>query len=198
MTAKKLTQDDYSRAAAALNVPVAAVRAVTEVESKGSGFLPDGRPVILFERHIMRRQLEKVGRKDIDELQAKFPSYVNRQPGGYKGGAAEHERFGIAATIHRQCAIESCSWGLFQVLGVHWKLLGYASVQDFVNAMYRSEAEHMDCFVRFIRANPNLLRALRAQDWAAFAAGYNGPLYRTNQYDTKLAAAYAKHSKDRV
>lgn len=198
MTAKQLTQDDYSRAAAALNVPVAAVRAVTEVESKGSGFLPDGRPVILFERHIMRRQLEKVGRKDIDELQAKFPSYVNRQTGGYKGGAAEHERFGIAATIHRQCAIESCSWGLFQVLGVHWKLLGYASVQDFVNAMYRSEGEQLDAFVRFIKANPNLLRALRAQNWAAFAAGYNGPSYRTNQYDTKLAAAYAKHSKDRV
>lgn len=195
---KKLDQDDFAKAASALGVPVAAIRAVTDIESKGSGFLPDGRPVILFERHIMRRQLEKVGRKDIDELQAKFPSYVNRQPGGYKGGAAEHERFGIAATIHRQCAIESCSWGAFQLMGFHWKLLGYESVQSFVNAMYRSEGEQLDAFVRFIKANSNLLRALRAQDWEAFAAGYNGPGYRANQYHLKLAAAYAKHSKDRV
>lgn len=196
MTEKRLTQDDYSRAAKALDVPVAAVRAVTEVESKGSGFLPDGRPVILFERHIMRRQLEKLGRKDVADLQVKFPSIVNRQPGGYKGGAAEHERLGVAATINRQCALESASWGSFQIMGFHWKLLGYESVQAFVNAMYRSEGDHLDAFVRFIKANPNLLRALRAQNWAAFAAGYNGPAYRTNQYDTKLATAFARHSKE--
>ncbi|WP_328515044.1 N-acetylmuramidase domain-containing protein [Ralstonia pseudosolanacearum] len=34
------------------------MRAVNEVESRGSGFLPDGRPVILFERHVMYRQLQ--------------------------------------------------------------------------------------------------------------------------------------------
>lgn len=193
---KKLDQDDFAKAASSLGVPVAAVRAVTEVESKGSGFLPDGRPVILFERHIMRRQLEKMGRKDVADLQVKFPSIVNRQPGGYKGGAAEHERLGVAATINRQCALESCSWGAFQVMGFHWKLLGYESVQAFVNAMYRSEGDQLDAFVRFIKANPNLLRALRAQDWAAFAAGYNGPAYVKNAYHTKLATAFARHSKE--
>lgn len=196
MTDKRLTQDDYSRAARALDVPVAAICAVTEVESKGSGFLPDGRPVILFERHIMRRQLEKMGRKDVADLQVKFPSIVNRQPGGYKGGAAEHERLGVAASINRQCALESCSWGLFQIMGFHWKLLGYESVQAFVNAMYRSEGDQLDAFVRFIQANPNLLRALRAQDWAALAAGYNGPAYVKNAYHTKLATAFARHSKE--
>lgn len=196
MTDKRLTQDDYSRAAKALDVPVAAIRAVTEVESKGSGFLPDGRPVILFERHIMRRQLEKMGRKDVADLQVKFPSVVNRQPGGYKGGAAEHERLGVAATINRQAALESCSWGLFQIMGFHWKALGYESVQAFVNAMYRSEGEQLDAFVRFIKANPNLLRALRAQDWPALAAGYNGPAYVKNAYHTKLATAFARHSKE--
>lgn len=196
MTDRHLTPEDYSRAAKALDVPVAAIHAVTEVESKGSGFLADGRPVILFERHIMRRQLEKMGRKDLDDLQVKFPSYVNKQPGGYKGGAAEHERLGLAATIHRQCALESCSWGLFQIMGFHWKVLGYESVQAFVNAMYRSEGDQLDAFVRFIKVNPNLLRALKAQDWAAFASGYNGPAYLNNSYHIKLAAAFARHAKE--
>lgn len=192
---KKLDQNDFAKAASALGVPVAAVRAVTEVESKGSGFLPDGRPVILFERHVMYRQLDKLG-IDANGLEIRFPTLVNSRQGGYKGGAAEHDRLGIAATFNRQAALESCSWGAFQVMGFHWKLLGYASVQDFVNAMYRSEGDQLDAFVRFIKANPNLLRALKAQDWAAFAAGYNGPAYRANSYDSKLAAAYARHAKE--
>lgn len=195
MTDKRLKAEDYSAAAAALGVPVAAVRAVTDVESKGSGFLDDGRPVILFERHIMRHRLLQVGRKDVGDLQVKFPSIVNSKPGGYKGGKAEHDRFGLAATVHRQCALESCSWGLFQIMGFHWKALGYASVQEFINAMYRNEAGQLDAFVRFIKANPNLLKALKAQDWAAFAKGYNGPGYAANKYDTKMAAAFDKHSK---
>ena len=192
---KKLDQDDFAKAASALGVPVAAIRAVTDVESKGSGFLPDGRPVILFERHVMYRQMDKLG-LDAKGLEIRFPTLVNSRPGGYKGGAAEHDRLGVAATFNRQSALESCSWGLFQIMGFHWKLLGYASVQDFVNAMYRSEGDQLDAFVRFIKANPNLLRALKAQDWEAFAAGYNGPQYRTNQYHTKLAAAYARHAKE--
>ncbi|HEX5362389.1 MAG TPA: N-acetylmuramidase family protein [Fluviicoccus sp.] len=195
MTDKRLKAEDYSAAAAALGVPVAAVRAVTDVESKGSGFLEDGRPVILFERHIMRHRLLQVGRKDVGDLQVKFPSIVNSKPGGYKGGKAEHDRLGLAATIHRQCALESCSWGLFQIMGFHWKALGYASVQEFINAMYRNEAGQLDAFVRFIKANPNLLKALKAQDWAAFAKGYNGPGYAANKYDTKMAAAFEHHSK---
>lgn len=200
MTDKQLTQEDYTRASQALDVPAAAIRAVTEVESKDAGFLPDGRPVILFERHIMLRQLVKVGRKDVADLQVKFPSVVNRKPGGYRGGAAEHERLGLAATINRQCALESCSWGLFQIMGFHWKALGYESIQAFVNAMYRSEAAQLDAFVRFIKANPVLLRALRAKDWRTFAKTYNGPAYDrgdkdpTNDYDVKLAAAFSKHS----
>jgi hypothetical protein len=32
---------------------------------------------------------------------------------------------------------------------------------------------------------------LRAKNWAAFAKGYNGSGYRANQYDTRLAKAYA-------
>lgn len=200
MNDKKLTQEDYTSAGLALNVPASVIQAITDVESKGSGFLPDGRPLILFERHIMLRQLGKVGRKDVAALQDKFPSVVNRKPGGYRGGAAEHERLGLAATINRQCALESCSWGLFQIMGFHWKSLGYESIQAFINAMYRSEGAQLDAFVRFIKASPVLLRALQAKDWRTFAKTYNGPAYDrgdkdpTNDYDVRLAAAFSKHA----
>jgi hypothetical protein len=60
MTVTTLTFDDYRKAAADLGVPVAAIRAVASVETKGSGYLADNiRPVILFERHIMRKRINE-------------------------------------------------------------------------------------------------------------------------------------------
>ncbi|QMV32879.1 hypothetical protein D1_00053 [Ralstonia phage Dimitile] len=195
-TSKQLTADDYARAATALGVPVAAVKAVTEVESNGKGFLPDGRPLILFERHIMRRQLVAAGHAmDAARYNLTDPNIVNSKPGGYVGGAGEWDRLARAIEINRPAALESASWGLFQIMGFHWKLLGFASVQAFVNAMYTSEGAQLDAFVAFVKANPNLLRALRAKNWPDFARGYNGLAYANNRYDTKLAAAYACHSK---
>lgn len=192
---KTLTETDFQRAASALGVPVAAVKAVTEVESKGSGFLPDGRPVILFERHVMRKQLRKNGMEPLPFFETTHPDLVNSKPGGYKGGTKEHDRLEEAAKIHRESALESCSWGAFQIMGYHWKAIGYPSLQSFINAMYRNEGEQLDCFVRFVKINPPQLAALKSQDWAAFAKSYNGPSFRANFYDDKLAAAYAKHSK---
>ncbi|QMV33374.1 hypothetical protein F1_00010 [Ralstonia phage Heva] len=195
-TSKQLTADDYARAATALGVPVAAVKAVTEVESNGKGFLPDGRPLILFERHIMRRQLVAAGHAmDAARYNLTDPNIVNSKPGGYVGGAGEWDRLARAIEINRPAALESASWGLFQIMGFHWKLLGFASVQAFVNAMYTSEGAQLDAFVAFVKANPNLLRALRAKNWPDFARGYNGPNFAANKYDAKLAAAYACHSK---
>lgn len=192
----KLSDADFLNAAADLRVPVAAVKAVAEVESRGSGFLPDGRPTVLFERHIMfRRVRDKLGLPKAEALAKQHPDLISTTPGGYLSPTKEPDRMGRAADlIDRDCALESASWGAFQIMGFHWKTLGYARLQDFVNAMYRSEAGHLDAFVRFIKANPALVKALREQNWPAFARGYNGPAFAVNKYDTKLAAAFNRHS----
>src|SRR5690606_23743940 len=39
----------------------------------------------------------------------------------------------------------------------------------------------------------NLAHPLRVHNWKGFAKGYNGPAYAENQYDTKLAAFFAKY-----
>lgn len=185
-----LTTKDYERAAKALGCSVEAVIAVTQVEAKGSGFLASGEPVILFERHVFHRRLRNKGIVVRDK-----PDIVNTVPGGYKGGAAEHARLALATAIDRDAALESCSWGLFQIMGYHWQALGYKTLQAFINDMYKSEAKQLDAFVKFIRANPVIHKALIACDWTTFALRYNGPNYRQNKYDVKLAAAYAKACK---
>jgi len=68
--------------------------------------------------------------------------------------------------------------------------VGFVSVQDMVTAMADSEDAQLQAVVGFIQAN-NLQAPLQQQDWATYARRYNGPSYAKNQYDTKLAQAYA-------
>jgi hypothetical protein len=184
---------DFQLAAATLGVPVAAIRAFAEVESRGAGFLPDDRPVILFERHIFRRQLLAAG-IDTASLEQTRPDLCNKTPGGYGASSKEWDRLDAATKINRAAALESASYGAFQVMGFNWQRCGYASVQELVNAMFKSSAAHLDSFVRYIQSDPALLKALRAQDWPTCARLYNGANYLINHYDTKLAAAFARYS----
>lgn len=184
---------DFGEAAKVLNVEEAAIRAVHQVESGGrNGFLPDGRPIILFEGHIFWGQLRKFGidpdkyvRSNEDIL---FPKW-NRQ--FYKGGAAEHDRLKRAMSIDRQAALSSASWGMFQIMGFNYKLCGYSSVEEYVAAMESSQHSQFMAFVSFLQAT-GMDTPLRKLDWAAFARQYNGPGYAQNNYDKKLAEAYHK------
>ncbi len=183
---------DLERAADALGVSLAAVRAVNEVESRGHGFLPDGRPVILFERHVFWKRLEAHG-IDPAPLAARYPQLVSKDAGGYQGAGAEYMRLATALTLHRAAALESCSWGAFQIMGYHWNTLEYVSVDDFVGRMKLSEAEQLDAFVRFVKVDKRLVTALKDRKWSTFARLYNGPAYARNLYDAKLAQAFAKY-----
>lgn len=189
---KLLGHSDIERAAADLGVPVASVLAVNEVESRGNGFLPSGDPVILFERHIMRRMLRKGG-LDTSDLEAKYPGLVNRKRGGYKGNQREHIRLTQAKEIDPDAAVQSASWGLFQIMGFHHALLGYPDPAKWEAAMRESEGKHLDAFVSFVIEDQAMHQALKDRNWAGFAKRYNGPAYAENQYDVKMTKAYARH-----
>ncbi|MBK1691076.1 N-acetylmuramidase domain-containing protein [Ectothiorhodospira mobilis] len=192
--ARRLGQGDIERVAARLGVEVAAVMAVNEVESRGSGFLDDGRPVILFERHVMRRNLRGIGR-DADLLARYLPGVINRASGGYDGGAAEHDRLHLARQIDEGCAICAASWGLFQIMGHHYARLGFESPQAMEAAAGESEGAQLEMFAAFIESDPRLHRALRERNWETFARIYNGPAYAKHDYHGRMAAAFDNHSE---
>lgn len=190
-----LTMRDYERAARTLRVDVAALVALAEVEASGSGFLRTGEPKILFEAHHFSRLTGGAYDRSHPRISS---ARWNRRLYAIGGspeirGQGEHRRLQQAITLDRAAALQSASWGKFQIMGFHWKALGYRSPQDFINAMYRSEVTQLDALVKFLQVN-RLDDELRRKDWRAFARGYNGPSYRQNQYDTKLAAAYARLS----
>jgi hypothetical protein len=186
-----------------LGVELAAIYAVNEVESHGQGFLANGKPKILFERHVMYKRLalpHNEGddvvelQRHADELATAYPHLVNPRPGGYVGGTGEHQRLAQARMLDADRAAESASWGAFQIMGYHWQRLGYANLADFVARMHQDEREHFEAFVRFIESDPALHKALKGKKWAQFAKLYNGPNYARNLYDVKLERAYERHA----
>jgi hypothetical protein len=189
-TRKLLKHADLVNASERLNVPVAAIYALNEVESSGRGFLRNGKAVILFERHVMYQRLQA---SRADQLARLNPALVNPKPGGYIGGNAEHQRLTQARLLDDTAALESASWGAFQIMGFHWERLGYASVQDFVAHMARGEPEQLEAFVRFIETDRTLHKALKAMKWAKVAKLYNGADYKRNLYDVKLERAFERH-----
>lgn len=189
-----LTEQDYINAASILSVEVACIKAVTEVESSGSGFNADGSVKILFEPHVFWKQLKQRG---IDPAQHKAGNedilYMGWGEKPYGKYSAQWNRLNRARAINEDAALCSASYGIFQVMGFHFKICGFDSVQHFVNAMQESEGRQLEAFCSFVKAN-HLDDELRAKLWAQFALGYNGSGYKKNNYDKKLAAAYQKYS----
>jgi hypothetical protein len=187
-----LTDADFARAAKELNVEVAAIRAVAEVEAAGAGFLPDGRPAILYEAHIFHKHT-KGAHSNARDRRGVALSSAKWNKSLYGGtGAAQHARYEDARKLDADAANKSCSWGTFQILGENHQACGFDTSQAFVDAMWTGgAAAHLDAFVAFIKAN-KLDTALRAKQWATFARGYNGPAYAENAYDQKMANAYAR------
>lgn len=197
---KHLSEQDLEKVAARLGIPIAAIKAVNTVESNGRGFNDDGRPVILYERHVAYKRLQAVD-ADADYLAARYPNLINPKRGGYLGGPNEWSRLSNARQItadYPGLADECCSWGQFQIMGYHWSDLDYPSCAQFVASMHISEAFQLDAFARFIEADPALHKALKARKWAEFARIYNGPAYKENSYDVKLARAFERFSREEV
>lgn len=186
-SSKSLSESDYVEAAALLKCDVPAIKAVAEVESSGAGFLKDGRPKILFERHKFSGFTK--GRYN------KSHPDISGARGGYgAAGAHQWDRFNTAFALDSSAAIQACSWGRFQVMGFNFRVCGFKNPEDLRAAMEKSEGEHLKAFCNFITGN-SLDGPLRKHQWAKLAEGYNGAAYRDNKYDVKLAAAHKKYSK---
>lgn len=189
-TRQPLSWQDIVDAAAQMNIEPCALQAVCAVEASGNGFLPSGRPKILFEGHIFWQQLKKQ-RLQPEPLAARFPSIIfprwTKQY--YLGGEKEYDRLATALSIHRESALCSTSWGAFQIMGFNYPHCGFHSVEDFVDAQQRSSRTQLESFCRLLASN-RLHIFLQNRDWAAFASRYNGPGYLMNQYDKKLELAY--------
>jgi hypothetical protein len=186
----RLSPGDIDAEAKELGCSPAVIRAICDVEAAGAGYLPDGRPKILFEAHVF-------GRLSAHQWDSAYPNISapawDRSLYG-AAGAHQYDRLAEAIKLNRAAALESASWGMFQIMGSNSAACAYKDVEAFVDAMVNGgERAHLDAFAQFVEHN-HLDDELRTNppQFAAFARGYNGPGYAQNAYDTKLAAAWRK------
>ncbi len=175
----------------------AVILAIQQIESGGNGYLPDGRPKILFEGHVFWSQLQKAGKNPQNFLSGNedilYPSWDRTK---YQGGAQEYDRLEKAKKIDEICALKSASWGEFQIMGFNHATVGYGDVKSFVDAMHIPNGSSLKAVMEFCKSK-NILKHVQGanKDWAKFAYSYNGSGYAQNQYDVKLAAAYERYKK---
>ena len=190
--ATKPDDEIYAECANMIGCELAAFKALKEVETGSmNAFIAPGKPSILFEGHIFWQRLQKRGKNPKDYVNGNsdilYPSWTKSH---YVGGIKEYDRLEKAKAIDEVAALESASWGLFQVMGFNYAACGYSNVKDFVSALSTSADDQIRAAAKFVCSNSKLKNALISKDWAKVALYYNGPKYAENKYDVKLRNAY--------
>lgn len=151
------------------------------------------RPAIRFEGHYFFRYLKgkPALARAVDLGLANPVAGAVRNPSSYRG---RYDLFNRAAAIDMEAAIMSTSWGWGQVMGAHFRLLGFDSARRMVDAAQslKGQSELVAGFLRAKRligdlnALPNRAAATR------FAVVYNGPGHARNKYVPRLIDAFHK------
>ena len=187
-----------TKIANSIGVEPAALLAVAEVESAGTAMWNvngQARPPIRFEGHYFHQRLEG------EQLhQAVAQGLANPKMGAVANPnsyAGRYALLGRARGINDKAALESTSWGLGQVMGSHWRKLGYGSVLQLVKEAESGVDGQVALMVRYIERF-GLLNVLKSKDWVNFAHGYNGPAHAKNNYAGKMKAAYNRYKNNTV
>ena len=191
--------------AAEIGTTGAVLAAIMKVESSGRGFGNDGRTIIRFENHIFRKEWGAANSASFD----KFFKYDATQ--GWKGHqwrktetaawepchksqVVEWDVMAFARTLDETAALKSASWGAGQIMGFHFKTIGYADVQSMVKKFDEGIKPQLDAVVAFIKSNNLCTKGLKSNDYVMFAKGYNGA-GQANAYATRIQDAAAAYKK---
>ena len=190
-TGKRLSPNAVAAMARDYNVPLAHLKAVLDVEAAGSGFSAGNLLKILFEPHVLYRNVPAGNaRRRLERVGLAYPKWgTRRYP---RTMAARHDQLATAHGVVGDTSYVAISSGIGQVLHENAVDLGYGTAAAMTTEMLKGEVAQLDAVMRFIRKN-NILGALRTGKWSTFARRYNGPGYAKNRYHTKLAAAARVH-----
>ena len=174
-----------------VGVELNALLAVLVVEASGQGIDPKtSKPVIRFEVHQFFERYGHLNQVAFDahfmfDKLYKWKGHAFKVAQGTAfiplhvptgGQAAEWLALQTAMELDPSSAgpaIESTSFGAGQIMGFHYKRVGYDTPFDMMRAAYNQE-EQIHMLIRLIESDIRLLTALRKKDWATFARYYNG------------------------
>ena len=177
-------------AAKLVSLTPAALLALVSVETNGVPFASDGTPTILCEPAIFYAKLSPALRPQA--LKAGLAAKAWSRSGYAKQGTEIGRRAMCSAMIDldAEAAYQSLSMGLGQIMGFNAQHAGYESA----HAMFVGFTNNLDAQAKaIVDVLPALgvLDPLKRKDWRTVALRYNGPGERHNNYDARLARAYA-------
>ena len=164
-------------------------QAFLNVESRSRGFGGEGRPLILNEPHVFYRNLRGAERDRAVAAGLAYPRWGEKPYPKSQDG--RYEWLKAAMEINEAAALKSCSWGMSQILGENFSMVGFDTIQAMVRAFMNDEEEHVEAMVKFILAS-GIDDDLRAERWHTVARVYNGPGYEKNHYHAKMANEFRK------
>lgn len=175
-----ITENEYKNLAKEFEISVSKVKSIDSVESNGEGFDPEtGKIKIQFEPHYFKRisrLLSGLWISNKVDIQSK-----------------EWKAFNDAFAKNPTAAMESTSIGRMQVMGEHWKRLGFKSVNQMWDFAKDSEMNQLWLGLKFIETDKRLFEAVKIWDTKKVAYYYNGKNYWIKGYDKKLEAAEIKY-----
>lgn len=177
-------------AAKEFSLPIETVLAFITVETPARGFdLKTGKILIQFEPVWLRKL---------------FPRMVKTR--WALNGVEEQEQewiaFNDAYAKNPIGAMQATSIGLGQILGLHYKRLGYATVGQMWDEAKQGELNQIRQLCKFIVTDKRLLQAVITGDTHKMAYYYNGAGYQAlakklgrEPYNISLAKAIAEYKK---
>lgn len=189
----RATIEKVSRIAESIGVEPAQLLAVAEVESGGTVSWQTKfgvKPPVRFEGHYFHKRLK--GAKLRQAIAAGLASPRAGAVANRSSYDARYELVYAAMKIDANAAMESCSWGLGQVMGAHWKKLGYSSVKALVDEASSGVDGQIALMVKYIQKF-GLADELQTKNDKSFADQYNGPASAKNRYAQKIAAARKRY-----
>ena len=166
-------------------VSPSALAAIILVESHGQAFGSDGRMTIRFEACTFYGLWGQYHQQEFsDRFQCNSPNDTFRpSPGSafipvHSDQRSEWTAFQLARQLDENAAVKSISMGLGQIMGFNYGHIGYDGPQAMLANMSSSAASQLDgLFAGLQHTNSNgisCIEKLRAPDYVAFAACYNG------------------------
>ncbi len=166
-------------------IDVACIIAVLCVESSGAGFQKsnNNRMIIRFENHKFWKYW---GRQHAEDFNAHFKFASGKVWTGHKWRIDEHSDWikfhgnqkkewdvlEFARNLNDEAALLSISMGAPQIMGFHFKRLGYASVQEMFDHFNRGIEAHIHGLFDFL--DSAMTKDLQHMDFRSFAGRYNG------------------------
>ena len=180
---KEITISEMKTVAKEFGLAYSKVAAVKDIESGGKGFDSVTQKIIIqFEPVWFRKKSPYTpsGKWSLNGVERQLQEWI---------------AFNDAFRLNPDAAMESTSIGMMQVMGFHYKRLGFKTVGEMWDFAKKSERNQVWLGLEFLRTDKVIYKAIIVSDWNTVALRYNGSDYARLGYHNKLRAAEKKFIK---